>query len=113
MGGNVTEMTNSTSGQPAPFLPWDNPHNVIDFATFQDIEFVLNCVLDPALWMLGVGTNTINLAVFYRQGLKDRMNLCLFRLVSGGECSGNGGGSSGGCGARVCVCARAVSVVAL
>lgn len=70
----------ATSG-PAPFLPWNNPDNVITHSTFRDIELVFNCVLDPLLWLLGVSTNVINCVVFYRQGLRDRMNLCLFRSV--------------------------------
>ena len=36
----------------------------------------------PALVMIGVITNVINLVIFARQGLADRINMCLFRYVT-------------------------------
>lgn len=83
---NVTEVGPTVSDHSeavdiTPFLPWNNPYNIITYSTFRDVEFVFSCVLDPLLWVLGVSTNVINCVVFFRQGLKDRMNLCLFRSV--------------------------------
>ncbi|XP_076440982.1 uncharacterized protein LOC143280234 [Babylonia areolata] len=44
------------------------------------IENVINIGVLPVLVTSGVITNVINLAVFKRQGLADRVNLCLFSL---------------------------------
>ena len=83
---NVTNVGTTVSDHSVaidiiPFLPWNNPNNIITYSTFRDVQFVFSCVLDPLLWVLGVSTNVINCVVFFRQGLKDRMNLCLFRSV--------------------------------
>ena len=83
---NMTDVVPKLSSHSAaisttPFLPWNNPDNVITHSTFRDIEFTFNCVLDSLLWLLGVSTNVINCVVFHRQGLRDRMNFCLFRSV--------------------------------
>ena len=63
------------------FLPWDNPDNVISYAAYMAIAMVSNCVLYPALFLVGVPGNGVSCVVFWRQGLKDRMNLCLFCLA--------------------------------
>nr|KAG5688561.1 hypothetical protein BaRGS_002776 [Batillaria attramentaria] len=44
-------------------------------------NFIVNCVLSPILLLVGVPTNIISCLVFYKQGLRDRMNLCLFVLA--------------------------------
>ena len=62
------------------FLPWKNPHNLITFETFALIEHVLLCYVNPVIFCVGVPTNVLNCVVFARQGLRDRMNLCLFCL---------------------------------
>ena len=37
--------------------------------------------LIPILFLLGVPGNVLSAAVFYRQGLKERINLCVFFLA--------------------------------
>ena len=34
----------------------------------------------PVLFLIGGPANVINMAVFYRQGLKERINVCVFAL---------------------------------
>ncbi|XP_076440972.1 uncharacterized protein LOC143280224 [Babylonia areolata] len=48
----------------------------------QAVENVIHIGVLPVLVITGTVTNVINMAVFRRQGLDDRVNLCLFRRVS-------------------------------
>ena len=62
-------------------IPWNNPENLISRETeflFDRIKFI---VLIPVLFLIGFPANCINMAVFYKQGLKERINLCLFSLA--------------------------------
>nr|KAG5701042.1 hypothetical protein BaRGS_008763 [Batillaria attramentaria] len=63
------------------FIPWDNPNNVISRDTLHLIEMIVTCGFNPVLLIIGVPANILNCIVFHRQGLKDRMNLCLFSLA--------------------------------
>ena len=63
------------------FLPWNNPHNVITVQTFLAFEEIINCGLSLVVFCVGVPTNLLSCLVFCRQGLRDRMNLCLFSLA--------------------------------
>ena len=62
------------------FLPWDNPDNIVS-AQVPDIARSVKDNLLPILFLIGWPANVINMAVFYKQGLKDRVNLCLFSLA--------------------------------
>ena len=53
----------------------------LSYATYQVIQTLINCGLNPILLLFGVTTNVISAVVFFRQGLRDRMNLCLFCLA--------------------------------
>ena len=51
-----------------------------------EVESVARRLKDSMLFLLfliGGPANVINLAVFYKQGLKERVNLCLFALSTG------------------------------
>ena len=91
--GNATSITsqNVTGNMSVPegclvvrleemeFLPWDNPDNIVS----AEVEHIARRVKDNLLFFLfliGGPANVINLAVFYKQGLKERVNLCLFAL---------------------------------
>ena len=63
------------------FIPWNNPHNIISVETFLSFEKVVTCGVNLVMFSIGVPTNLLNCLVFYRQGLRDRMNLCLFSLA--------------------------------
>ncbi|XP_076436155.1 uncharacterized protein LOC143275762 [Babylonia areolata] len=62
------------------FVPWNNPDNLISFQTEDLIRRLKDVVFLPILFLIGVPANVINMAVFYRQGLKERINVCLFAL---------------------------------
>nr|KAG5686920.1 hypothetical protein BaRGS_020729 [Batillaria attramentaria] len=55
-------------------------YNVISRDTLLLLEKVVMCYVNVVLLTVGVPTNILNAIVFYRQGLRDRMNLCLFSL---------------------------------
>ena len=80
-------MSNTTSApsdclvlQYQDFLPWDNPTNVISAKTEDLVRRWKNALVLPVLFVIGGPANVINMAVFYKQGLKERINVCLFAL---------------------------------
>ena len=62
-------------------IPWNNPHNLISLETEQLFDRIKATVLIPVLFLIGFPANCINMAVFFKQGLKERINLCLFSLA--------------------------------
>ena len=62
------------------FVPWDNPDNVISFQVEDLVRRLKDVVFLPILFLTGGPANVINMAVFYKQGLKERINVCLFAL---------------------------------
>ena len=71
---------NKSYGDREDFIPWDNPDNIISFQV-EDLARRLKDVLFlPILFLIGGPANVINMAVFYKQGLKERINVCLFAL---------------------------------
>ena len=75
------ENTTGLGSDKLPLNPWNNPYNIISIQTFLSFEKVVNCGVILILFSIGVPTNLLNCLVFYRQGLRDRMNLCLFSLA--------------------------------
>ena len=75
------EEKSSTISSDGDYLPWDNPDNIISYETYLLMERGLFCYAIPTLFLVGVPANLLNCVVFYRQGLRDRMNLCLFCLA--------------------------------
>lgn len=51
------------------------------FQTEYWIRTILPAGLVPVLFILGFPTNILNAAVFYKHGLRERINLCLFALA--------------------------------
>lgn len=45
------------------------------------IKIILNATITPVLFLFGFPANILNAAVFYRQGLRERINMCLFVLA--------------------------------
>ena len=82
---NVTGNTSALEGchivrfKDMKFLPWDNPDNIIS-AEVEDIARRVKDNLLPVIFLIGGPANIINMVVYYRQGLKERINLCLFAL---------------------------------
>ena len=62
------------------FLPWDNPDNIVSAEVEEMTLRLKDTLFLPILFLIGGPANVINMAVFYKQGLKDRVNLCLFAL---------------------------------
>ncbi|XP_076462784.1 uncharacterized protein LOC143295106 [Babylonia areolata] len=61
------------------FTPWDNPDSLVSPYSEDLVRRIRNTVILP-LFLIGGPANVINMAVFYRQGLKERINVCLFSL---------------------------------
>ncbi|KAL8616335.1 hypothetical protein ACOMHN_056278 [Nucella lapillus] len=62
------------------FVPWDNDNNVVPKEVDNIINFTLNGVCLLLLFVVSFSTNIINMVVFYKHGLKERINACLFTL---------------------------------
>ncbi|XP_025097953.1 uncharacterized protein LOC112566176 [Pomacea canaliculata] len=55
--------------------------SLISKETRKLVEMVCLSGLTTLVYLIGIPANIINCIVFWRQGLKDRMNLCLFSLA--------------------------------
>ena len=60
-------------------VPCDNDGNLLSWRLRLLVEDALYVGILPLLAVGGVLTNVINCVVFFHQGLKDRVSLCLFR----------------------------------
>ena len=94
---DITVTTNATSSWPlrhgdlrplagcrvvalGDFLPWDNPDNLVSKEAEKAVDTAVAVVFLPILFLVSIPVNVINVTVFWRQGLKERINLCLFSL---------------------------------
>ena len=85
----VDDVNQSVSGVPDSCIilglnatiPWDNPHNLVSMETERLFDRIKSAIVIPALFLVGFPANCINMAVFFRQGLRERINLCLFSLA--------------------------------
>ncbi|XP_076461724.1 uncharacterized protein LOC143294179 [Babylonia areolata] len=66
------------------YIPWNNPDNIIS-AEVENVTRRVKDTLVTFLFLIGGPANVINMAVFYKQGLKDRVNVCLFALALADE----------------------------
>ncbi|KAL8624714.1 hypothetical protein ACOMHN_002409 [Nucella lapillus] len=84
---NCTSLSRAVSRSPVTEPPQRDavtvgqPGSLIQTEDFQLAERVIECGVLPALSVLGLPANVLNMLVFYRQGLRDKMNLCLFALA--------------------------------
>ena len=62
-------------------IPWNNPQNLIAIDTENRIDRIKSAIIIPVLYLIGFPANCINTVVFYKQGLKERINMCLFSLA--------------------------------
>ena len=62
-------------------IPWDNPRNLISRETELLVDRIKSAIFIPILYLVGAPANVINMAVFFRQGLGKRINMCLFSLA--------------------------------
>ena len=63
------------------YIPWANPSNLISLETSFLIVKLLAGVLVPLVASPGLVLNVLNGLVFYKQGLRERINLLLFSLA--------------------------------
>ncbi|KAL8597546.1 hypothetical protein ACOMHN_033417 [Nucella lapillus] len=61
------------------FLPWNNPDNIVS-EQVEKVSHKVGFVMLQILFLIGGPGNVINMAVFFKQSLKDRVNLLLFSL---------------------------------
>ena len=60
-------------------LPWYNQEDIVS-AKVEDIARRVKDNVLPVIFLIGGPANVINMAVYYKQGLKERINLCLLAL---------------------------------
>lgn len=70
-------LSNSSTHLPGFFAP-NSSSKSTHWNTYNLLEVVVYAGLGTVEWLVGMTTNVINTLVFWRQGLRDRMNLCLF-----------------------------------
>lgn len=63
------------------YVPWDNPQDSVSLQLRNMFGNYVNGLILPVLFLISTPTNCLNMAVFYKQGLKDRIHLCLFWLA--------------------------------
>ncbi|XP_025105710.1 uncharacterized protein LOC112571113 [Pomacea canaliculata] len=60
---------------------WNIHEDFLSLQTTRNIEEITSCGFHNLNFLIGSPANILNMIVFYRQGLRDRMNLCLFCLA--------------------------------
>ncbi|XP_076470544.1 uncharacterized protein LOC143300629 [Babylonia areolata] len=63
-----------------PVVPWDNDENLVPKEVDSYINLLFTGTFLPLLFLVAFSTNIINMVVFYKHGLKERINACLFTL---------------------------------
>ncbi|KAK7504026.1 hypothetical protein BaRGS_00004758 [Batillaria attramentaria] len=63
------------------FVPWNNPDNIISKQVVHEFDRIVHAVCLPILFLVSVVTNPLNMAVAYKHGLRERINLCIFSLA--------------------------------
>ena len=84
MNGSTVPVTSPEGCLVIPFSlfsPWSHPEDLVSRQTQQDVNKFLNVYILTALFLVSVPTNLLNMAVFWRHGLRERINLCLFSLA--------------------------------
>ena len=81
---NVTEAFQVPEGcLVVPFstvTPWDHPDDLVSRETRQHFVYFVDVYFLSLCFLISVPTNVINMAVFWKHGIKERINLCLFCL---------------------------------
>ncbi|XP_076448498.1 uncharacterized protein LOC143285154 [Babylonia areolata] len=78
---NCSDVTCDTSGVITYVSKGDEEPGILSDATYRVVEKALDCGGRPFFFFIGAPTNLLNMIIFFRQGLRDRMNLCLFSLA--------------------------------
>ncbi|XP_076436202.1 uncharacterized protein LOC143275809 [Babylonia areolata] len=86
VAGNRTDAARAPEGcvvlsvKPGAFIPWDNPDNLISREVEVAVDTAVAVLFLPILFSISAPCNVLNMIVFCKQGLKERINLCLFSL---------------------------------
>lgn len=64
--------------QLSDFNPFDNPDSLVSLDQERACAAVITSVLFPVFLLIGFPGNVITAIVFYKHGLKERVNLCVF-----------------------------------
>ncbi|KAL8576956.1 hypothetical protein ACOMHN_024232 [Nucella lapillus] len=78
---NCSDVTCNTNDVITYVSPGDEEAGIMDDATYRLVSTALDCGARFGLFYIGAPLNLLNMIVFFRQGLRDRMNLCLFSLA--------------------------------
>ncbi|XP_025099587.1 probable G-protein coupled receptor frpr-1 [Pomacea canaliculata] len=62
------------------YKPWENPYDLVSHKAEILVRIILNATATPLLFLFGFPANILNAVVFYRQGIGERINMCLFVL---------------------------------
>ncbi|KAL8588114.1 hypothetical protein ACOMHN_047887 [Nucella lapillus] len=62
------------------FIPWDNEDNIVSKEVDNIINLLLLGICLPLLFITSFSTNLLSMVVFWKHGLKERINACLFTL---------------------------------
>ncbi|KAL8573484.1 hypothetical protein ACOMHN_047755 [Nucella lapillus] len=62
-------------------IPWNHPGNLVSWQTEELFYKICSGLLIPLFFIFGTPANVLNMVVFYKQGLKERINFCLFFLA--------------------------------
>ncbi|KAL8609973.1 hypothetical protein ACOMHN_029466 [Nucella lapillus] len=83
---NVTEIANWTYPEDCTiypvsrFVPWNNPKDVMSRETHLLIADIIDVYLLLPFLLICLPFNVINIIVFWKHGIKERINLCLVCL---------------------------------
>ena len=81
---NVTGLIRAPEGclvvPYATIVPQTNPEDLVSFETQRYFNDFVDVYLLALCFLISVPTNVINMAVFWKHGIKERINLCLFCL---------------------------------
>ncbi|PVD28461.1 hypothetical protein C0Q70_11049 [Pomacea canaliculata] len=84
--GSWTSMKSSTTPegclvlQLVDFVPWENPEDLVSADVENLVDRIKAAIVVPIVCIIGFPTNCLNMAVFYKLGLRERINTCLFIL---------------------------------
>ncbi|PVD28416.1 hypothetical protein C0Q70_11003 [Pomacea canaliculata] len=62
------------------FVPWNNPYDVIKEEVYLLFQNAVSGVYLPILFLISTPANILCMIVFYKHGLRERINLCVFSL---------------------------------
>lgn len=64
----------------ASSIQWESPDDVVSAATKDLVQRIKTFAVVPLCVFIGGTTNCLNMAVFFKQGVHERINMCLFTL---------------------------------